>query len=72
MRGSHLFLSALAVISLISTSTFAAAPFSLSASGGGVSVTATGDDLVDLAGNFIDCEAQFTPLNNRSITGNLR
>ena len=50
----------------------AAEPFSLTASGGGTTITATGDNLVDLAGNLIDAEDQFTALANQDATGSLR
>ena len=60
------------LITLIATSVDAADPFSLTASGGGNSVTATGSNLVDLAGNLIDAKDQFQSLNNQNVSGSLR
>jgi hypothetical protein len=51
---------------------FAAEPFSLTASGGGNDVTASGSNVVDLVSNLINSEDQFTTLNNQSISGTLR
>lgn len=50
----------------------AAEPFTLTATGGGTTVVANGKDLVDLAGNLIDAEAQFAPLADENVSGNLR
>jgi hypothetical protein len=66
-----LFVCAVLLV-LIVTPAFAAKPFSLTASGGGTTVTADGDNVVDLAGNLIDSEDQFTALANESISGSLR
>src|SRR5688572_17143762 len=60
------------LLALIATHAVAAEPFSLTASGGGTTVTATGDNLVDLAGNLIDAEDQFAALENENISGSLR
>src|SRR5436190_3023459 len=65
------FLCAL-VITLIAANVRAADPFSLSESGGGNTVTANGNNLVDLAGNLIDAKDQFATLNNQNVSANLR
>jgi hypothetical protein len=67
-----LFVCALVLLALTATPLVAADPFSLTASGGGNSITANGDNLVDLAGNLIDTKDQFASLNNQNINGALR
>ncbi len=47
-------------------------PFTLSAQGGPFSVSAGGDNVVDLVSNLIESEAQFTPLSSSAFTGSLR
>src|SRR5688500_18219613 len=60
------------LLTLIATHAVAAEPFSLTASGGGQTITATGDNVVDLAGNLMDAEEQFLALDNEDVTGSLR
>ena len=62
------------LVALVTSSPLARAaePFSLTASGGGTTVTATGDNIVGLAGNLIDAEDQFAALENENISGTLR
>jgi len=50
----------------------AADPFSLTASGSASTVTANGNNLIDLAGNLIDAKEQFASLNNQNVSGSLR
>jgi len=66
-----LFLCAL-LITLIATNVHAADPFSLTASGNSATITANGNNLVDLAGNLIDSKDQFASLNNQNVSGSLR
>src|SRR5438874_7193331 len=47
-------------------------PFTLTASGGGTNVTASSNNVVDLAGNLINSESQFLSLANKNVTGTLR
>ena len=47
-------------------------PFTLTASGGGTNVSASSNNLVDLAGNLIDRQDQFLALNGKSLNGILR
>ena len=67
-----LAVSALGLVLLTSTLARAAEPFSLTATGGGTTITATGSNVVDLAGNLIDTKDQFTALANENTTGSLR
>ena len=67
-----LAVSALLLALLATAFAHAAEPFSLTASGGGTTITATGDNVVDLAGNLIDAEKQFAALENENVTGSLR
>ena len=60
------------LIALAATPSFAGDPFSLTASGGGTTVTASGENVVDLAGNLIDTKDQFAPLANQTVSGSLR
>src|SRR3954470_11338984 len=65
------FLCAL-LITLIAANVHAADPFSLTASGSSSTITANGNNLVDLAGNLIDAKDQFASLNNQNISASLR
>src|SRR3954471_3460155 len=65
------FLCAL-LITLTAMNVHAADPFSLTASGSSSTITANGNNLVDLAGNLIDSKDQFATLNNQNVSGALR
>jgi hypothetical protein len=56
----------------LSNQTFGDDLFSLTASGGGTTVTGAGSDVVDLAGDVIDSDNAFRALAGRSISGSLR
>lgn len=60
------------LLALTATPLVAAEPFSLTATGDGTTVTATGNNLVDLAGNLIDAEDEFAALADEDVTGSLR
>jgi hypothetical protein len=61
------------LITLIAVANVRAAdPFSLTASGSSTTITANGNNLVDLAGNLIDAKDQFASLNNQNVSGALR
>ncbi|MEO6436960.1 MAG: hypothetical protein ABIP55_14535 [Tepidisphaeraceae bacterium] len=47
-------------------------PFNLTATGGGTTISASGDNVIDLAGNLIDSEDQFAPLAGDAFSGTLR
>jgi hypothetical protein len=50
----------------------AAEPFTLTATGGGTTITASGKNLVDLAGDLIEAEDDFTALADENVSGALR
>jgi hypothetical protein len=60
------------LITLIAANVHAADPFSLTASGSSSTITANGNNLVDLAGNLIDAKDQFASLDNQNVSGSLR
>src|SRR2546428_8353950 len=64
--------AAIAVTCLLAAAARADEPFTLTASGGGNSVTASGHNVIDLAGNLIEMKDQFASLSGNSINGNLR
>jgi hypothetical protein len=64
--------AAASIVTVISTVANAEEPFALTAQGGPFTVSATGDNLVDLVENLIVSEAEFSNLEDTAFTGSLK
>ena len=67
----RLFIGFALVLVLYST-LVAAEPFTLTATGGGTTISASGKNVVDLAGDLIDAEDEFADLADENVSGTLR
>jgi hypothetical protein len=72
MRWHGLILFFTAILAAPARPALAADPFTLTAAGGSNTIKASGNNLVDIAGNLIDRKDQYAALAGTSFNGNLR
>lgn len=65
-------LAVAAVVPAAAPNALAQDPFTLTATGGGQTVSVSANNVIDLAGDLVETRNEFSPLANRNVTANLR